>query len=544
MLFLLIFLPMFGGVMCWIASNFISRQSQCLAIKPRSRETAKGKPQTWRTLLKHHWLQSGTAWIAIFTLVLILLILVYYWQQCLGAFYGKHSLWSVSLDVAWIPFLGIRFHLLLDGLALLFALLSVCIALFTVLYSYKERIQNYGLFYFFILWCTSAAIGLFTAADLFLFFLFWEMVTIPIYFLIVLWGRRDSNSQLRFNGAVRLVIFTQLSGLLMLISIISLALINFTLSGHWTFDYAVLVNTPISYYVEFISMLGFLIAFVVRVPLVPFHGGFIDAHIESSTTSSMVISGFLTNTALYGILRFVIPIFPNASVTLAPFVIVWALIAMYYASLLIFDQSDIKKLIAYVHIALMNFMLAMVYMGDVLSYQGIIIQSIANSILIIGLFMLSGLLTARYQTRNINQFVRLGGVVTYLPAFTLFFVLTTLGVPGTANFIGNLMLLFGGFEPYPVLSILLIGGLLLASIAMLIRMQPIFYGVLPSKDANFDVVCKALSKQDLSLLIVLVVILFIIGIFPQFILDTTYPIIEKVAHYWKNSQVIAFREGV
>lgn len=541
MLLLLIFLPVVGGLISWVASVFISQRLNCILLSGKRISVTSGNLSFWERC-RLQGLHHGATWIAATTMVMTLIILGFYWQQSLLTFYNTNTLWSEELDLEWIPFLGIRFHLLLDGLSILFIVLAAFLALFAIFYSYCKKVVNAGLFCFFILWSVSAVIGLLAAADLFLFFLFWEMVSIPIYFLIILWGRQDLNVQLRFNGAIRLVIFTQLSGLLMLISITSLALVNFTLSGNWTFDSAILINTPISSYVEFLLMIGFLAAFIIRLPLVPFHGWFIDAHIASSTTTSVLISGFLTNTTIYGILRFAIPIFPNASITVAPFVIIIALFSLYYSALLIFNQNDIKKLIIYVHIALISFLMAMVYIGGLLTYQGIIIQSIGISILVTGLFTISGLLTSRYQTYNLNQLTRLGGKINHLSAFTVIFTLTTLGIPGTANFFGNLILLFGSFEQYSFVSILLIIGLLLVSIAMLIRMQPIFHEHPVSKKGNFSKFSTVLSKKDFCLLILLILVLFIVGIYPQFILDTSYPVLEKIQHFWENSQSIVFKE--
>lgn len=541
MLLLLIFLPITGGLISWVASVFISQRLNCILLSSERIPLVSRDLSFWGKC-KFQWLHYGATWIAAITLVITLIILGFYWQQCLLTFYNTNKLWSEELNLQWIPFLGIRFHLLLDGLSLLFIVLTAFLALFAIFYSYCKKVVNAGLFCFFILWSVSAVIGLLAAADLFLFFLFWEMITIPIYFLIILWRRQGSSAHLRFNGAIRLVIFSQLSGLLMLISITSLALVNFTLSGNWTFDLATLINTPISFYVEFLLMLGFLAAFIIRMPLVPFHGWFIDTHIASSTTTSIVIGGFLTSTAIYGILRFAIPIFPNASITAAPFVIVIALFSLYYSALLIFNQNDIKKLIAYVHIALISFLIAMVYIGGLLTYQGIIIQSIGTSVLVTGLFTVSGLLTSRCQTHDLNQLVKLGGKVNYLPAFTMIFTLTTLGIPGTANFLGNLTLLLGSFEQYSFGSILLIIGLLLVSIAVLIRMQPILHEHPVPKKENFSKVSTALPKKDLCLLTLLILVLFIVGIYPQFILDTSYPVLEKIQHYWENSQIIVFKE--
>ncbi|WP_392565851.1 NADH-quinone oxidoreductase subunit M [Utexia brackfieldae] len=541
MLSLLIFLPMIGGILSWLVSIFFARRSNNLILTDE--QTANlTKTNSFIQWLKERWFCSGVQWIAIITMVIELMIILCYWHECLQAFYSN-SVWQKDLNIEWIPFLGIRFHLMLDGLSIIMVLLSVFLTLMVIVYSGKEKHANIGLYYLCLLWCASGVIGLLIAVDLFLFFLFWEMIAIPLYFLIVLWGRRDSNAQLRFNGASKFLIFTQLSSLLMLISVISLALMNLSLSKNWTFDYFVLTNTPISSSAEFLLMLGFFFAFIVRMPLLPFHGWFIDAHIESSTTGSMMISGLLTNTAIYGLLRFVIPMFPNASIAFAPVVMGIALCSLFYFALLAFTQTDIKKLIAYVHVALMSFLTAMIYMGNILTYQGIIIQLIAISLTITGLFMVSGLLTERYLTRNIKQFIGLRGVVNYLPAFTVFFVLAIFGIPGTANFVGNLMLLFGSYTKYAMMSVLFAFGLLLVSIALLIRMQPIFYGLTTSKTVKISVIYKALAKQDIAMLMLLVLILVAIGVYPQMILDTSYPIINKIQYYLEGSQMIMIKEG-
>ena len=196
-------------------------------------------------------------------------------------------------------------------------------------------------------------------------------------------------------------------------------------------------------------MLGFLAAFIIRIPLVPFHNWFIEAHIESSTSGSIMISGLLLNTATFGLLRFVIPLFPNASLAIMPVISTVAMFTVFYAALLAFNQTDIKKLIAYIHIALMGFVTAIIYSGTVIAFQGVVIQMIAITLAIVGMFMISGLLVECYLTRNINQFIGLKEKVRYLSSFTLFFMLAVLGIPGTANFVGNYMMLLGSYTSYP-----------------------------------------------------------------------------------------------
>jgi len=372
----------------------------------------------------------------------------------------------------------------------------------------------------------------FMAMDLFLWFFLWEAIAIPVYFLITLWGRRDSSALLTTNGANKFLIYTQISSLLMLLAIISLALTNWQLTNRWTFDYYILTKTPISSYVEFLLMLGFLAAFIIRIPLAPFHSWFIDAHIESSTTGSIMISGLLVNTAIYGLLRFVIPLFPNASLTISPFMCGLSLLTLFYCAFLCFSQTDIKRLIAYAHVALMSFMTVIVYSASLLAYQGLILQIISVSLVIVGLFIISGLLAERYSTRNINQFLGLKAHVKYLSTLTFFFILAVLGVPGTANFVGNFMAILGSYNNAAYIVILLIIGLILLSISIIIRMHPIFYGVVDNAVSDK----KAISVRDLCLLITILIMLFFIGLYPQWVLDMSYPAVSKIQHIFSSAQ--------
>ena len=336
MLLWLVFLPVIGGFISWLCHVFLLR------IVRSSRMVSR-------------WYQLPMI-IAFMSIFITLLLSLSLWQEGITVLQQGNN-WKEEVNIEWIPLLNIHFHLVLDGLSLVLITSTLFIVLLTIGYSSKESPNNFGLFYLCILFMTSAIMMLFVITDLFLMFFFWEAVAIPIYFLISLWGRRDSNSQLRFNGASKFLIYTQISSLLMLISIVSLALINWTLSGHWTFDYQELTKTPISSYTEFMLMLGFLAAFIIRIPFVPFHSWFIDAHIESSTTGSMMISGLLLTTSTFGLLRIVIPLFPNASVMIMPLIMIMALLTVIYSALLTFIQTDIKKLIAYVHIALMGFVI-------------------------------------------------------------------------------------------------------------------------------------------------------------------------------------------
>lgn len=510
MLLWLVFLPVIGGFIGWLCQVFLQRIVVSTDVQLR-----------WQRL---------PIMVAFTTILITLILAIILWANAINV--EPDTSWSKEVNYDWIPLLGIHFHLLLDGLSLVVITSTLFIVLLVIIYSSKENLNNLGLFYLCVLFMTSAIMMLFVITDLFLMFFFWEAVAIPIYFLISLWGRRDLNSQ-RFNGANKFLIYTQISSLLMLISIVSLALINWNLTGQWTFDYQILTKTPISSNTEFLLMLGFLAAFLIRIPLVPFHNWFIEAHIESSTSGSMMISGLLLNTATFGLLRFVIPLFPNASLAIMPVISILAMFTVFYAALLAFNQTDIKKLIAYIHIALMGFVTTIIYSGSVIAFQGVVIQMIAINLAIVGMFMISGLLAECYLTRNINQFIGLKEQVRYLSSFTLFFMLAVLGIPGTANFVGNYMMLLGSYTSYSYYTILLVIGLLLLSISLIIRMQPIFYGVVD----KVDVTKHFLSKKDILLLSSVLIVLIFIGLYPKMVLDISYSTVNQTQQYITAEQV-------
>lgn len=219
---------------------------------------------------------------------------------------------------AWIPQFGISIHLALDGLSLLMVVLTALLSLLAVLSSWNEISQKQGLFHLNLMWILGSVIGLFIAIDLFLFFFFWEMMLVPMYFLIALWGHKGDDHQTRIAAATKFFIYTQASGLVMLVAILGLVLTCFHATGSWTFNYNQLLNTPMSRSMEYWLMLGFFIAFAVKMPVVPLHGWLPDAHAAAPTAGSVDLSGILLKTAAYGLLRFSLPLFPNASAEFAP----------------------------------------------------------------------------------------------------------------------------------------------------------------------------------------------------------------------------------
>lgn len=534
MLTWLVFIPLLGGLMSWGVNALIKGSFTDLALSKKQQAECAKMAQQLQKQFVYECRQYSAFWICLFTLLVALVIACCFWFELVyGAIYFD---WLTEINLEWIELLGVRFHLVLDGFSIMMIVLTIVIIMIVTIHSRKESINSKGLFYLCLMLLTSASMMLFVAADLFLLFFVWEAIAIPCYFLITLWGRSDTNTQNRVNGASKLLMYTQVSALMMLISITSLALVNWNLTGILTFDYFTLAKTPISSYTELLLMIGFFIAFVVRLPLVPFHGWFISAHKEASTIGSMVLSGLLANTSIYGLLRFVIPMFPNASLVVAPIIFVFTLFSVFYVAFVIFNQNDIKKLLAYLHIALTGFITVMIYSGSLLAYQGIVIQMISSSLIMVGFYLISGLLIEQYHSRDLKSFIGLRSRTQYLTTITLFFMLATIGIPGMASFVGNYMMLFGSYSVYSFYIVAFMFGFCVLAISLIIQFQPIFY-VITDK-----VIYHPIAKRDLSLLIFILFILLFIGLYPQLVLDSSLPVIQQIQQQIEGARM-ALAEG-
>ena len=506
-LFWLILIPFIGGLLCWQAER---------------------------------WGDQGPRWIALGTMLFVLLISVVLWLtgdfSLPGA--GQESQWLLELRVPWIPRFGIDFHLAMDGLSLILVALTGLLGALAVLCSWQEISDRVGFFYMNLVFILGGVVGVFLALDLFLFFLFWEVMLVPMYFLIALWGHSGPEGQTPFRAAIRFFIYTQASGLLMLVSIITLVFVHFSNTGEMSFSYDTLRSTDIPEALAPWLMLGFFVAFAVKLPVVPLHGWLPDAHAQAPTAGSVFLAGILLKTAAYGILRFALPLFPEASQAFAPIVMTLGLVSIIYGAVLACGQQDIKRLIAYTSISHMGFVLIALYSGSELAIQGAIVLMVAHAFSSAGLFMLSGQLAERIHTRDMSIMGGLWGRIPVLPAFTMFFVAASLGMPATANFVGEFMILFGTFPGAPVVVVIASIGLVLAAIYSLLLMQRVHYGPeyrqgpLPGPDA-----------REYGMMLVLLVLTLAVGLYPQPLLDTTAAVAGPVALLFSDGADLAVQAG-
>lgn len=452
--------------------------------------------------------------ISLVALSMDLILLVWIW---IGPAPTGHTGWWIDYKVNWIPTLGISFHLALDGLSMLLLFLTIILGLVSVLISWKEIHEKTGFFHFNILWILSGIAGVFLSMDMFLFYFFWELMLVPMYFLINIWGHEN-----RIYAAYKFFLYTQASGLLMFLAILALYFIHGRASGTYTFDYDQLLGTSMSKPVAFLLMSGFLAAFLVKLPVVPLHNWLPDAHTEAPTAGSVILAGLLLKTGAYGLLRFVLPLFPEASVSFAPVGMILGVIGILYGAKLAFAQTDLKRLVAYTSVSHMGFVILGVYTFNGIAFQGVIMQIIAHAISTGALFILVGQLYERIHTRDIAKMGGLWNQIPVMGAMVMIFTMASLGLPGLGNFIAEFLILTGTFKASILMTCLASAGLVAATVYALRIVQKVFLGKVIT---GWNI--KDLSVREKLISAAMVILIIYLGMFPQQIINTAEPVISK-----------------
>jgi len=426
--------------------------------------------------------------------------------------------WLAQLDWPWIPSFGIRFHLAMDGISLWLILLTAFLGLVSVITSWKEVQDRVGFFHLNILFLLAGVIGVFLAMDLFLFYFFWELMLIPMFFLIIIWG--DEN---RRYAATKFFIFTQLSSLLMLLAILGLYFIHGRNTGQYTFDYFQLLNTAMSPSIAFWLMLGFVAAFFVKLPAFPLHTWLPDAYASAPTAGSVLLAGLLSKTAAYGLLRFVVPLFPQAAAEFSYVAMLLGVIGILYGAVLAFAQTDLKRLIAYSSLSHLGFILLGIFAWNKVALSGVLLQMVAHGCSTAGLFILAGVLEARLKTRDLRQMGGLWTVVPRMGGVAMFFALATLGLPGMGNFVGEFLILLGAFKVQAGLTAAAAAGMIGAVIYALWMMQVIFQGPVRANLSLSD-----LNFREASAFGAMIVALLWLGLYPNPVFNTLAPALKAV----------------
>jgi NADH-quinone oxidoreductase subunit M len=461
-----------------------------------------------------------TRWISLASLILDVVLLLYLWpahsvESALG-----RSMWFIEYNRPWIPQLGINLHLAVDGLSLLLVALTVFIGIISIICSWTEIRESVGFFHFNLLWILAGILGVFMALDLFLFYFFWELMLIPMYFLISVWGHDN-----RVYASFKFFIFTQAGGLFMLLSILGLYFIHGSNTGSYTFDYTLLLGTSLSPTAAVWLMLGFLIAFVVKLPALPFHPWLPDAHTEAPTAGSVILAGLLLKTGAYGILRFVLPLFPDAAASISPIVMVIAVIGIIYGAALAFGQTDLKRLVAYTSVSHMGFVLLGIFVGNQTALSGAVIQMLAHGVSTGALFITVGMIQERIHTRELDRMGGFWAIVPRLSGVGLVFALASLGLPGFGNFVAEFLVLLGSYRVSLVITVLAATGLVLSAIYSLWIVQRVFHG---EKQESMQM--PDLSTRETGMMAVLIIAILWIGLNPQPFLNMSEQALNNITH--------------
>ena len=472
-------------------------------------------PFAW---MGEQWSRYAPRWIALGALAVDFLLALLLGGHSDRVQISGHGVWLVESHLSWIPRWGISLHLGLDGLSLVLILLTAFVGVVAIIASWTEIQSRVGLFHCNVLLALGGVIGVFLAIDLFLFFFFWELMLIPMYLLIVIWGHAQ-----RRHASFKFFLFTQAGSLVLLVAIVALALLHQQVTGRPSFDYGDLMGLPLTTDMARWLMLAFLIGFLVKLPAVPVHTWLPDTYTEAPTGATIILAGILAKTGAYGLLRFTIPLFPEVMTEFAPIAMGLGVVGILYGALLACAQTDIKRLVAYSSISHMGFILLGAFAGTELALQGVVMQMVAHGLSTGGLFLLAGALEERYQTREMGQLGGLWGVTPRLATMALFFACASLGLPGLANFIGEFLVLFGAYATQPLMIILASLGMVMAAIYSLGMMQRTFFA--RQRDA---LTAPDLSNLAFGTVLFIAALQVWLGLYPKMVLTTTRPVMKQL----------------
>ena len=470
---------------------------------------------------------AAARWIALLSLAIAFGVALRWWGADPLAVPADEPLagsgeWLAVSQRPWLPQFGITLFLGIDGLNLLLVLLTLFLGILAVAVSWREIGTRVGFFHFNLLWTITGLLGVFLALDLFLFFFFWELMIVPMYFLIGIWGHEN-----RGYAATKFFLFTQASGLLMLAAIIGLHVAYAREAGISTFSYPELLNASLPATTARWLMLGFFVAFAVKLPAVPLHTWLADAHTEAPTAGSLLLAGVLLKTGAYGLLRFAIPLFPSAAAELAPWAIGLGVAGILYGAKLAFAQRDLKRLVAYSSVSHMGFVLLGAFAGNALAWRGTVVQMLAHGVSTGALFLVAGALQERLHTRDMERMGGLWSRVPRLAGVALFFALASLGLPGLGNFVGEFLVLLGAFAVSRTATVLAAIGLVLATVYSLWLVQKVFHGT-PRLESAGTRAPADLSGREAAVFSSLVILIVWLGVYPASFLRKAEPSLDAL----------------
>ncbi len=405
----------------------------------------------------------------------------------------------------WISALNINYSLGIDGISILFLLLTGVIIVLSILVSWESITTKVQEFFVAMLLLEGAMMGVFCATDFFLFYIFWEAMLIPMFLMIGIWGGPN-----RIYATVKFFLYTLVGSLLMLVGIILLYQ-----NGGQTFDVVKLAGQHYSLKLQLILFWAFFAAFAVKVPMWPVHTWLPDAHTEAPAAGSVILAGVLIKMGAYGFLRFSLPILPEATQQMMMPMLVISVIAIVYGAIICLAQTDLKRLIAYSSVSHMGFVTLGLFALNQRGLEGAILQMVNHGVVTGALFLAIGMIYERTHTREISAYSGLASTMPVFAGFFLLFTLAAVGLPGTNGFIGEFLILLGGFERQPWVTVISASGLILGAWYMLWLYQRIFFNEV--KESMHGL--AQLNLREILTLVPMVLLIFWIGLYPNALLS-------------------------
>jgi NADH-quinone oxidoreductase subunit M len=434
----------------------------------------------------------------------------------------------------WIPDFGIQYKLGLDGISLAMVVLSTTLTWICILASFgiTDRVKEYMISFLIL---EVGMIGVFLALDLFLFYIFWEIVLVPMYLIIGIWGGAN-----RIYATIKFVLYTLVGSLLMLVAILAVAYTYQAATGSWqgAFDYEQLIAFGFDPTLQFFAFIGFFLAFAIKVPMFPFHTWLPDAHVEAPTAGSVILAGVMLKLGAYGLIRFAVPLLPDAAVTWAPLIIVLSLIGIVYGAIVALVQPDLKKLVAYSSVSHMGFVTLGIFIFQEQGLHGAVMQMVAHGLITGALFLLVGVIYERTHDRTI---ARMGGLAAVTPVYAMllgYFVLASLALPGLAGFVGEFLVLVGTFAFSPVAAAIAAIAMMLGAAYLLWMYQRLIFGEVSDFLRGLGHHLTDMRPVEVLTLAPLVVLTLVFGLFPGLLLELFQgPVTEWLTHVTPEAAV-------
>jgi len=429
----------------------------------------------------------------------------------------------------WIPDWGIQYLVGIDGVSLFLVLLTTFLTPLVILFSFGDIQKRVKEYFFFMLMLETGMIGAFISLDLFLFYVFWELMLVPMYFIIGIWG-----GQRRVYASIKFLLYTLTASLLMLLAILYLVGAHARGGAPTTFDVRLLYDVTLSPVEQGWLFAAFALAFAVKVPMFPLHTWLPDAHVEAPTGGSVILAGVMLKLGTYGFLRFAMPLFPDAMAAATPFMLGLAVVGIIYGALVAMVQPDLKKLVAYSSVSHLGFVMLGLFAVNVTGIEGAIYQMLNHGLSTGALFLLVGMIYERRHTRQIADF---GGLWKPIPRYAAVFLLVTfssIGLPGLNGFVGEFLILLGAFGTSRLATALASTGLVLGAVYMLWMFQRVVFGPLRHEENS---TLEDLRPREIAVLVPVVAMIVIMGVYPAPFLKIMEPSVKAlVARMEKHQQ--------